>query len=157
MTTTNKFIDQILSPHPTFSGVFNSTSILTASFKSFPSYMVCNLSPEGSVGSHWIGIELLQKDILYFDSLGGVCHSPNILKFMALQGYKTYRYLSSPVQSVFSNHCGYFVMAFFIARWGGMTSGDFTASLSIRLEKNDGIVRAIVENFCKQIMIMSYV
>ena len=157
MTTTNKFIDQILSSHPTFSGVFNSTNILTASFKSFPSYMVCNLSPEGSAGSHWIGIELLRKDVLYFDSLGGVCQSPNILKFMALQGYKTYRYLSSPIQSEFSNHCGYFVMAFFIARWAGMTSGDFTTSLSVRSGKNDVIVRTIVENFCKQSVIVNYV
>ena len=150
MTTTNKFIDRILSPHPSFSGVFNSTTILTAGFKTLPSYMVCNLSPEGSVGSHWIGLEILQKDILYFDPLGGICQTPNILKFMVMLGYKTYSYLSFPVQSDFSNHCGYFVMAFCIARWAGMTSREFTSSLSIQTEKNDDLVRRIVENFRDQ-------
>ena len=125
MTTSNFFINNILSPLTEFGGVYNTTSIKTADFKDYPCYLVCNLSPAGTLGSHWVGLALFKNHIFYFDSLGKKCHNKHIQSFLLTKGYRSYKYLNKPIQNFFSRHCGYFVMSFFIYLSRGFTPKDY--------------------------------
>ena len=144
MTTTNQFIDDVLSAHDSFSGVFNTSNIGRATYKTLPSHLVCNLSGRDSPGTHWIGIEISEKSVLYFDPLGGPCETTNILKFMVSLGFTRYEFLTTPLQGLLSTHCGYFVMAFFIARWQGLTLHQFMRLLNKSDTENDRTVYDIV-------------
>jgi hypothetical protein len=105
---------------------------------------VVNLSPAGSVGSHWVGLTLFEEKVFYFDSLGQKCKSTEIQRFLFSQGYKSYDYLKNPIQNIFSQHCGYFVMSYFICLDKGYSIIDYLSLFQNASLSNDKIVKKIV-------------
>ncbi len=150
MTTSNFYIHYVLYPLRHFGGVYNTTTIGEASFKKWPCYIVSNLSPEGALGSHWIGIALFREEVFYFDPLGKKCQPPDILDYLSTQGYTSYKYLKKNIQHIFSHHCGYFVMAFFIFLDAGGTISDFLSMFPSSSRDNDLVVQTIVESYEKK-------
>ena len=130
-----------------FGGVYNTSSISSAKISHHPCYIVTNLSPQGSQGSHWVGIVLYKDSVFYFDSFGRKCESQKIKKYFQSLGYKSYNYSKIPIQHIFSNHCGYFVMAYFILLDKGYSTSDFLSLFKNRQIINDKIVKKIVDNF----------
>ena len=53
-----------------FIGCFPEDFLETASFRSFPVFLMVNLDKTGMSGSHWISLGIFQKSIEVFDPLG---------------------------------------------------------------------------------------
>jgi len=72
--------------------------------------MVINLDSSNLTGSHWIAISITDNNIIYFDPIAYPMHYL-ISKFLLLH-HKPIIILSTPVQSIFSNKCGYHCIQF---------------------------------------------
>ena len=144
MATSNFYLNAVLHSLPEFAGVYDISTISQVSFKHFPCYIVSNLSPHGTPGTHWVGLVLYKTNVFYFDSLGSKCRSPKIKKFMYSLGYKKYDYLKTPIQNILSSHCGYFVMAYFFSLSDGETTEQYLSHFSGDSLSNDKISKTIV-------------
>lgn len=118
--TSNIFLNNFLSKLSEFGGVYNVSTIQSMKYKTLPCYIICNLSKAGTPGSHWIGLALYSKKVIFFDSFGRGCKNEKILKFLVDKGYRTYFYSKFPVQHVFSNKCGEYVLGFILTQKHGI-------------------------------------
>ena len=151
MTTSNYYINAILHPLTEFGGVFNTTTISQAKFKHFPCYLVVNLSPHGTPGSHWVELVLNKTSVFYFDSLGRKCYSPKIKKFIHSLGYKEYDYLKKPIQNILSSHCGFFVMSYFLSLALGISTEKYLSRFRDASLSNDKVSKNIVLKYYRKI------
>ena len=151
MTTSNYYINAILQPLAEFGGVYDTTTISRVKFKRYPCYLVSNLSPRGTPGSHWIGLVLYKTKVFYFDSLGRKCHSQKIKNFMHSLGYKKYDYLKTPIQNILSNHCGFFVMSYFLSLAAGDSTEKYLTHFRGDSLSNDKISKSIVLKYYRKI------
>ena len=130
-----------------FGGVFNTTSIGSVKISHHPCYIVTNLSPQGSPGTHWVGILLCKGAPFYFDSFGRKCKSQKIKKYLQSLGYKSYNYSKKQVQHIFSTHCGYFVMSYFILLNKGWKTTEILSLFKDQEISNDKLAKKIVDDY----------
>lgn len=111
--TTNLFIDTVLFQvlDNTFGGTFSSNNcpILNKRVKS----IVCNLSPEKTPGTHFVGFYLEKNKLYYIDSLSTHLDllPQNIKNWIKRVKHNTViEYYKIPIQSQNSNFCGFFVI-----------------------------------------------
>lgn len=71
-------------------------------------YYVMNLDDLGNEGTHWVGMKVNQKEIIYFDSFGFIC--PN--EVVHRKGSRKILYSSHEIQNTKSVACGYYVIYF---------------------------------------------
>ena len=106
---------------------------------------ICNLSNSKSKGSHFVAIQIKKDEIIFFDSYGLPCTNKDILQKLSDIGFNEITYCTKCVQSLFSEFCGFFCLAFLM----------FTENKSVEcfldlfhendLEKNDTICINIIK------------
>jgi hypothetical protein len=108
----NHFIDSILTPTcAEYKGTFSSNTIPTQLLQCETFSIVCNLSPAGETGSHFVTIIAQRERVLYLDSLALPCLVSEINNF--LQRLKKPVYSNSQqVQHVKSQFCGFYCILF---------------------------------------------
>lgn len=93
-----------------FYGVFSIDTL--PHLTNYPVFLVVNLSPENSAGTHWIALHIFETKIEIFDSL---CTKKYPKQLMDFFGDREKIYFQR-VQSNASFHCGLFVCFFIIYR-----------------------------------------
>ena len=71
-------------------------------------YYVLNLDNKGSPGTHWVGMKVDYKEIIYFDSFGFICPNEIIIR----RGNREILYSTHEIQNVRSVACGFYVIYF---------------------------------------------
>ena len=92
-----------------FMGCFAS-DLLPSFPNSFPKTLIINTKPSNMKGEHWVALVLKKKKCFYFDSFGVPILNDDILQF--LQDYYKVTYSDVCIQSVNSEKCGKFCIAF---------------------------------------------
>ena len=102
-------IEQNLKHDAYFMGCY-SPDLLPSFPNSFPRTLIINTVPSNKEGEHWVALVLKKKRCYYFDSFGVPIMNGNILKF--LEGYRKVTYSNVCIQSINSEKCGKFCIAF---------------------------------------------
>ena len=113
----NHEIDMILKTVPFFKGTFSADTLpsIPRSCKSLNAFIV-NTASQSMRGEHWVGLVINERrECYYFDSFGEQLTNLPILYSLKKMGIGTYKYNTKEIQSIFSNSCGYFCMAFVLA------------------------------------------
>ncbi len=143
--TTNVFLSNYLSALPEFGGVYNTTSIKKLRIRSLPCYIICNLSAEGEIGSHWIAVSFTSKQTIYFDSLGLECVSENILSTISrISKHTIYLYNLEKIQSERSGFCGEFCIGFILSQKMNVQFYEFLNLFKRDTRKNDSIILSFI-------------
>lgn len=104
----NIYIDSILRSCSSYLGIYSSDNIPNNLKKSL-GCLIVNLSPEGTLGSHFITIILEEKRTLYIDSLGRKCQISTLQDFLE-STHKEVFYQSRAMQLSSSSYCGFYCM-----------------------------------------------
>ena len=105
----NLYIHDILKRDcENYLGIFSCDNI-PSSLTTVCGSLVVNLSPAGSLGTHFITILLLKDHVLYVDSLGKKCENVHINQFL-FSTQKLLFYQSIPMQQPNSPLCGFYCM-----------------------------------------------
>ena len=113
----NHEIDMILKKVSFFRGSFSADTMPPTldSCKS-PNAFIVNTASQNMRGEHWVGIVINgNRDCFYFDSFGEQLTNLPILYSLKKMGIETYKYNTKEIQSIFSDSCGYFCIAFVLA------------------------------------------
>lgn len=89
-------------------GIYSSDNI-PSSLSSSNGTLICNLSPQGTIGSHFITIILAPKAVYYIDSLGRSCSNSTIKNFLKMTNRPIF-FQSEPMQLPHSSYCGFYCM-----------------------------------------------
>ena len=121
-----------------FKGAFSSDSVILRS-KSQTQAFVINTDRQGSPGSHWVGLIVSDGKCCYFDSFGCENLNLDILNALKNVGIKRYNFNSKQIQSVYSDKCGFYCVAFILSFCYGISYRKFIDIFSDDLAKNDEI------------------
>ena len=115
---------------PRFNGVYSRENLPNGAY-------VINLDDYPDIGTHWIGLYVLNNNVTYFDSFG-VEHIPNKIKiFIKNKNINTNIFR---IQAYDSIMCGYFCIGFINFMLAGKTLTDFANLVSPNnYKKNDDI------------------
>ena len=95
-----------------YRGIFSIDNIPFESLRQRKTFIfVCNLSPKGYYGTHFIVIVFSDKKMIYLDTLAPIKEAINKLFILHFKP-KTIHYLASRLQSKHSEACGYFCVFF---------------------------------------------
>ena len=134
-------IEQNLKHDKYFMGCFAS-DLLPTFPNSFPKTLIINTKPSNMKGEHWVALVLKKKKCFYFDSFGVPIMNRNILKF--LEGYRKVTYSNVCIQSVNSEKCGKFCIAFVKSVRCKQTFSNFLSSFDyLDLANNDILIEKI--------------
>ena len=116
-TLSNHEIDRILHSLPFFKGTFSSDTIPTIPIQiNSPQAFIINTARQNRPGEHWVGFIINeQRKCFFFDSFGNQILNLDILYSLKRMGIDSYIYNTKEIQSIFSNSCGYFCIAFVLA------------------------------------------
>ena len=131
-------INRMLRGVDIFKGTFPSDSIILRS-KSQTQAFVINTDRQSSPGSHWVGLIVSDGKCSYFDSFGCENLNLDILNALKNVGIKRYNFNSKQIQSIFSDKCGFYCVAFILSFCHGISYRKFIDIFSDDLEKNDDI------------------
>ena len=104
------FIMKRLERVENFCGVYSIDNLPV--LQNYPAYLVVNLSPENSQGSHWIALRVEHSKIEVFDSLKLKKYPKELTDFFGDRK----KYFYKRIQSDSSFYCGFFVCFFVIFR-----------------------------------------
>ena len=143
-------INSILKCFDTFVGAFPS-DMVPIDPKTYPCAFVINTSPNNTDGDHWTAL-ILEKDCcLFFDTLGFPILNNLILMSLKKIGIKDYKYNSKRIQSVVSNKCGHFCIAFILSYLHGYPYSTFLSNFVTDLKENDNLCKNfIIKHMNKQ-------
>ena len=79
-----------------------------------PVFFVVNTDLSNNKGEHWVGLALYKKECLFYDSFGIKIVNKHILDYLRKMKYKFYTYSDLCVQPIYSDKCGYYVIAFIL-------------------------------------------
>ena len=135
-------IEQNLKHDAYFMGYY-SPDLLPSFPNSFPRTSIINTMPSNKEGEHWVALVLKKKRCYYyFDSFGLPIMNGNILKF--LQGYRKVTYSDVCIQSVNSEKCGKFCIAFVKSVRCKQSFSNFLSSFDyVNLANNDILIEKI--------------
>ena len=134
-----------------FKNVLPCDYFKNAKLKSNESY-ICNLSDSNSKGSHYVAIRIRKDEVIYFDSYGLHCWNKDILEKISQIGFAQITYCTKCVQSLFSNFCGFFCLAFLLYTEKHSVEDFFNLFDMNNLEKNDNICINIIKENLKNNM-----
>jgi len=113
------------------------------------SFFVCNTDPSHLKGKHWIAFICLEKNNCeIFDSLG--LKKNEIEQYFNFQQKMNFIYNTTPVQSISSKLCGFFVVTFVIERMLNQTM-DFDEIIENIFSHNQDLNDKIVTDFCSSL------
>jgi len=102
-------IENVLRHNKTFKGCYAHDNLPTIT--KFPCSLIINTDNHDRPGDHWVGLVLNKKKCFYFDSYGAPVLSTHILLFLC-DKYKEIVFSTKQVQSIYSDKCGHFAIAF---------------------------------------------
>lgn len=136
----NDYIAEVLSTLADFRGCYSSDDLLNLSkVKKGVHRYVINLDIAKGPGTHFVYLQLENLLASYFDSFGNKISNKYILKFLFINGYKTYKYNPLQVQNIFSDKCGFYCISAAIHTSEGMTLQNFIDLFSTDTSNNDKI------------------
>ena len=134
-------IEQNLKQDAYFMGCY-SPDLLPSFPNPFSSSLIINTMPSNKEGEHWVALVLKKKRCYYFDSFGVSIMNRNILRF--LEGYKKVTYSDVCIQSVNSEKCGKFCIAFVKSVRCKQSFSNFLSSFDyVNLANNDILIEKI--------------
>jgi len=131
-------INHMLRGVKIFKGAFSSDSVILRS-KSQTQAFVINTDRQTSPGSHWVGLIVSNGKCCFFDSFGCENLNLDILNTLKDVGIKRYNFNSKQIQSVYSDKCGFYCVAFILSFCYGISYRKFIDIFSDDLAKNDEI------------------
>ena len=134
-------IEQNLKHDAYFMGCY-SPDLLPSFPNSFPRTLIINTMPSNMEGEHWVALVLKKKRCYYFDSFGLSIMNRNILRF--LERYRKVTYSDVCIQSVNSEKCGKFCIAFVKSVRCKQSFSNFLSSFDyVNLANNDILIEKI--------------
>lgn len=148
MSLSTSQIDKALQKVPGYCGAhpFDRISHIVNTTK--PTYIVINTGKYGTVGEHWIGLVMLPNECMYFDSFGVKIINRQITELLVNSGYKYCKYSDNVLQSINSEMCGYYVIAFISAISNGISYNKFL-NLFSQCKNNDIKTIDIIKKYLK--------
>ena len=142
LTTTH--LNLMLKNFDIFMGTFPSDQIQIQK-RCYPQAFIVNTEPSTSVGEHWTALIVSDKKCLFFDPLG--CEMLNVFLLETLKsvGITKYKYNSCQIQSIFSNNCGYYCVAFILSFIKGFSYSSFIHNFVSELKQNDRLCILFIE------------
>ena len=107
-------INDILGQYVLFKGTY-PCDLVPISLNIEPQAYIVNTENSLSSGRHWIGLIVKQRKCWYFDSFGNELTNLDILSSLRKMGVRKYFFNCKQIQSVYSNSCGYFCIAFVLS------------------------------------------
>lgn len=144
LTTSN--INQILNRFALYKGTYPCDSIPISS-KSVDQAFVINTGNSQSSGQHWVGLIIKRNKCWYFDSFGNFIDNLDILQSLKRIGVKRYFSNSKQIQSVRSNNCGYFCIAFVLSFVFEEKYEDFLAKFSENFTENEELCHNLIKQY----------
>lgn len=113
-----------------------------------PVYMISNLDPDTSPGSHWVAIYVNTDGVgEYFDTFG---RKPNNYHLTFLKrNTNRWTYNNKLIQSVFSSFCGEYCLLYLYFKIRGMSLRNFVEMFSDDTICNDLLIINMFYYFCK--------
>jgi hypothetical protein len=109
---TNLFITAFLTKHSrTFQGTFSADSIPQKLSVRKRFSIVCNLSNENAIGTHFVTIIAFSHYVLYIDSLGLPCFVRDIAEFLNVLRRPVF-YNLMQIQHLDSSFCGFYALLY---------------------------------------------
>lgn len=142
-----KFCKKIVGKH--FLGVFPSDAFPNKFNNEKNSSIIFNLSKSNEKGTHFVAILKKNGKIYYFDSFGEKCTNKNILKNLKINTNIIY-YNTKKIQSITSNFCGLYCLAFLIVcQKENKSMSNFLNNFKPFYKQNDKIVLKLILSKCK--------
>ena len=138
-------INYMLKHIKMFIGTFPS-DIVPVYRKNHPQAFVINTAPDKTSGEHWTALILVDNKCLYFDSFGRQIRNIELLESLKRAGVKNYLYNSRQIQSVLSNSCGYYCVAFILSFVCGASYPSFMSNFVTKLKQNDDFCYRFIES-----------
>ena len=107
-------LNSMLKNYDIFMGTFPSDQVQIQK-GNFPQAFIVNTKPSVSTGEHWTALIVSDNKCLFFDSLGDEMRNVYLLESLKRVGITKYKYNSCQIQSIFSNNCGYYCVAFILS------------------------------------------
>ena len=142
-------IDLALNSFPIYKGTYSSDKIPINNRKS-PQAFIVNTARNNSPGEHWIGLICDESCCYYFDSFGNENLNIDILNKMKQYGFQRYQYNTRPIQSVFSENCGYFCIAFILSYISNVPYNVFLNKFSSDTLSNNEICYSLIKKYISQ-------
>ena len=139
-------IDDALCQYTLFKGTY-PCDLVPISLNIEPQAYVVNTENSHSSGKHWIGLIIKQTQCWYFDSFGNELLNLDILSSLRKIGIKKYFWSCQQIQSVYSNSCGYFCIAFVLSFISGIKYEDFLSEFSENVDQNDLICLSLIKRY----------
>ena len=143
LTTTN--LNLMLKNYEIFMGTFPSDQIQIQK-SGYPQAFIVNTEPSTSAGEHWTALIVSDNDCLFFDSLGDEMKNIDLLERLKSLGVAQYKYNSCKIQSIFSNNCGYYCVAFILSFIRGFSYASFMNNFVSEFEQKKNYVIYLLKN-----------
>ena len=123
---TNFQIQEYYQNEPRFNGVFSRDNLPNNNNIKNGAYAI-NLDEYHDIGTHWVALYAINKNITYFDSFGVEHILREIMKLIARKEIITNIYR---IQAYYSIMCGYFCVGFISFMFNGKSLTDYTNHFS---------------------------
>jgi hypothetical protein len=135
----NLALEKLLTKCKTFSGVFSCNNIPIELTQKTRFSLICNLSKNSEVGTHFVAIIAYDDYIIYVDSLGWSCFNADIINFLKLCSRQVF-YNTQKLQAITSQFCGFYAALYVLhfemsVEYQKMNSISFSSDL----KKNDAL------------------
>ena len=137
-------LNTMLKNYEIFMGTFPSDQVSIKKSNN-PQAFIVNTAPSASAGEHWTALIVSNKKCLFFDPLGDEMQNVYLLKMLKSVGITKYEYNSRQIQSIFSNNCGYYCIAFILSFIGGFSYPSFLNKFVSDLEQNDHLCNLFIK------------
>jgi hypothetical protein len=128
-----------------FLGVFSRDKIPKISKSTLPCSMVINTHESDKPGEHWLALFYdANGNCDFFDSLA---FSPNFYNFKQFFNKNALKisFSNKPIQSLFSDFCGYYCVLFLLFRSRHISLDNFLKFFDFNKTKNDNYLKKLIE------------
>ena len=139
-------IDLVLNTFAIYKGTYSSDKIPINNRK-FPQAFIVNTARNNSPGEHWVGLIVDESCCYFFDSFGNENLNMDILNKMKQFGFQRYLYNTRTIQSVFSENCGYFCIAFILSYIRNVPYNVFLNNFSTNVLSNNEICYSLIQKY----------
>ena len=139
-------IDLALNTFTIYKGTYSSDKIPINEGK-LPQAFIVNTARNNSPGEHWVGLIIDERYCYFFDSFGNESLNMDILNKMKQFGFRRYLYNTQPIQSVFSENCGYFCIAFILSYIRNVPYNVFLNNFSTDTLSNNEICYNLIKKY----------
>ena len=130
-----------------YGGCYPCDKIPYVTNKQKPVFFVVNTDLANNKGEHWLGLALYKNKCLFYDSYGLKIVNKHILKYLTKMNYKTYIYSDFCVQPIYSDNCGYYVIAFILFISFGYKYSDFIKIINEdHIDNNDELCKNLINH-----------